>query len=310
MDEQLPQDVAQVRQRFEEACDLVRPDLHRFCARMTGNPCDGEDVLQEALIVAFYRFPELRDPRAFRAWIFRIVHNKCIDFLRRRRPVDSLAEEDELDRGRPLHDVLDDGRRIERALATLIVDVAPRERACIVLKDILDWSLEETAEVTGATVGAVKAALHRGRSKLEEAEAAGRYRASVLEPHARALLARYVSAFNRRDWDAVLALLADDTQLHVVHRSEGLLRDTGYFENYSRLAWRWKLSLASVDGVESIVLFRDAGGTWVAHSIVQLHLRGDRIAAIRDYFHVDYLLRHCLVTDGAATGESLTPPGC
>src|SRR3954447_21091322 len=77
----LPDDVAAARKRFEEACTPLRADLHRFCTRMTGDPCDGEDVLQDALAAAFYRFPELRDGAAFRSWMFRIAHNRCIDFL-------------------------------------------------------------------------------------------------------------------------------------------------------------------------------------------------------------------------------------
>jgi RNA polymerase sigma-70 factor, ECF subfamily len=297
VEHELSQDVAEARRRFDEACDRLRPDLHRFCTRMTGSPSDGEDILQDALVLAFYRFSELRDGASLRAWIFRIAHNKCIDFLRdRRRRHDPLDDEAEAEEPRTMDEALDHKRRAERVLTQIVAELPPRERACVVLKDVLDWSLEEVAEVTGSSLGAVKAAIHRGREKLEQAERPGPTRPAVLEPADRAVVERYLVAFNRRDWDGVAALLAEDARLVVLQRSEGPFRGDGYFRNYARLAWTWKLALARVDGVESIVHFREVDGAWVAHSVVKLRVAGGKVAEIRDYVHVEYLLSHCVVT--------------
>jgi two-component system chemotaxis sensor kinase CheA len=168
-------EIADARRRFDAACEQLRPDLHRFCTRMTGNPCDGEDVLHDTLALAFYRLSELRDTRALRGWLFRIAHNKCIDHLRARRRGHALGLDDEPTSEDPLiDDHLDRKQRTERVLANIVTELPPRERACIVLKDVLEFSLEDTADVVGSSVGAVKAALHRGRDKLERAEAAER----------------------------------------------------------------------------------------------------------------------------------------
>jgi len=280
------------RRRFDEACDPLRIDLHRFCTRMTGSPCDGEDVLQDALVQAFDRFAELRDRGAFRAWIFRIAHNRCIDFLRGRRRFDLLDEETHAE-GPNMDDALHDKLRVERALAAIVTELPPRERACIMLKDVLDLSLEETAEVTGTSLGAVKAALHRGREKIEHAGASVR---RELPTEQRAVIEQYLAAFNRRDWDAVQAMLSDEARLEVVHRSEGPFRDACYFVNHERLTWNWRLALAHVDGELAIVRFREIDSAWVPQSVVQLSIAGDKIARVRDYIHVDYLLRHSVVT--------------
>lgn len=291
MTDPISQEITDARRRFDEACERLRPDLHRFCTRMAGNPCDGEDIVHDTLVLAFYRLAELRDPAALRSWLFRIAHNKCIDLLRTRR-LDAL-DDDTPDQEHPMDERLDRKQRTERVLANIVTELPPRERACVVLRDVLDLSLEDTAEITGSTTGAVKAALHRGRDKLERAEHAPPRRRSLPARH-RDLIERYVAAFNRRDWDAVRSLLSDEARLEVVHRSEGPFGDT-YFTNYGRLAWPWKLALAHVDGVESVVHFRHVDGAWLPHAIIQLAIDDDKIALVRDYVHIDYLLHDSIV---------------
>jgi RNA polymerase sigma-70 factor (ECF subfamily) len=292
----ISQEITDARRRFDEDCERLRPDLHRFCTRMAGNPCDGEDIVHDTLVLAFYRLAELRDSGSLRSWLFRIAHNKCIDLLRTRRRLDVLGDlgDDTPDEEHPMDERLDRKQRTDRVLANIVTELPPRERACVVLRDVLDCSLEDTAEIVGSTVGAVKAALHRGRDKLERAERAPpRPRRSLPARH-RDLIQRYLAAFNQRDWDAVRSLLTDEARLEVVHRSEGPF-GAGYFTNYGRLAWPWKLALAHVDGVESIVHFRQVDGTWLPHAIIQLEIDDDKIAVIRDYVHVDYLLRDSVV---------------
>jgi RNA polymerase sigma-70 factor, ECF subfamily len=296
--EELTQELAEARRRFDEACDRLRPDLHRFCTRMTGGPCDGEDVLQDTLALAFYRLAELRATTSLRSWLFRIAHNKCVDFLRARRRVEPFDEESDAEEDRPMDEKLEDKRRAERALSNIVTELPPKERACIVLKDILDCSLEETAEITESNVGAVKAALHRGREKLNQAERMRdlQSRSVPIEPRRRALVERYIAAFNQQDWAGVRALLSDEARLEVVHRSEGPFSDSCYFDNHLRLSWQWKLGLAWVDGVQSVVRYRQVDGEWVPQSVVQLAIEDDRVTLVRDYIHVEYLLHHCTVT--------------
>ena len=152
---------------FLETISSLRPSLHRYCARMTGSVMDGEDVVQEALFEAYRKLDKFDESRPLKPWLFRIAHNRCIDFLRQRGVRDEAATAAAAvpDVASP-HDpaLLVIGKAVEHLVAVL----PPKERASILLKDVFDYSLEEIADLTDSTVGAVKAALNRARTKLAE----------------------------------------------------------------------------------------------------------------------------------------------
>jgi RNA polymerase sigma-70 factor (ECF subfamily) len=149
---------------FLETITHLRPTLHRYCSRMTGSVLDGEDVVQDALFQAYRKLDTFEDGRPLTPWLFRIAHNRCIDFLRRREVRQeaeaAVMEPDIVAPANPPGPVLD------RAVEHLVLALPPKERACVLLKDVFDYSLEEIAELVDSSVGGVKAALHRGRSKL------------------------------------------------------------------------------------------------------------------------------------------------
>src|SRR5580658_4142011 len=149
---------------FLETLVHLRPRLHRYCARMTGSALDGEDVMQEALFEAYRKLDQFDDSRPLNPWLFRIAHNRCVDFLRRRQVREeaeaAVAEPDSVLPADP------PGRAVDRAVERLVIALPPKERACVLLMDIFDYSLEEIADLVDSTVGGVKAALNRARTKL------------------------------------------------------------------------------------------------------------------------------------------------
>src|SRR5438445_7057000 len=153
---------------FLETITSLRPSLHRYCSRMTGSVMDGEDIVQEALFQAYRKLETFDDSRPLAPWLFRIAHNRCIDFLRRREV------RGEADAGALLPDrvmpVDPPGPDLGRAVEHLVLTLPPKERACVLLKDVFEYSLEEIAGLVDSTVGGVKAALNRGRSKLASLE--------------------------------------------------------------------------------------------------------------------------------------------
>ena len=151
---------------FLETMTQLRPRLHRYCARMTGSVLDGEDIVQEALFEAYRKLDTFDERRALSPWLFRIAHNRCIDFLRRR----GVREEAEAAGAGPIAVSPEDpsALMVGPAVERLVVTLPPKERACVLLKDVFDYSLEEISELVGSSVGAVKAALNRGRAKLAE----------------------------------------------------------------------------------------------------------------------------------------------
>jgi RNA polymerase sigma-70 factor (ECF subfamily) len=280
-----------VRSQFLAAVRELRPRLHRFCARMCGSAVDGEDVVQETLAQAFFQLPSLEDKNRLEPWMFKIAYRKCVDLLRRERRYreDTVPYDEDHDTEDPTDQHEPEGQPIGETLAPLVAELPPKERAAVLLKDVLQYRLAEVAEVVGSTVGGVKAALHRGRAKLRALH--GAPSPVELDRRQRGLLEAYVECFNRRDWDALRDLIHADAKLEVVDAFDGKLKNAGYFSNYAALPWEWKLSFAEVDGEPVIVHWKRVGGSWQPLAVVKLWWQGDQVVRIRDYTHVDYLLQ-------------------
>jgi RNA polymerase sigma-70 factor, ECF subfamily len=272
---------------FLETISTLRPSLHRYCARMTGSVMDGEDVVQEALFEAYRKLDKFDDSRPIKPWLFRIAHNRCIDFLRRR----GVRDEAETAAAMPesikaVEPALGTGKAVEHLVLTL----PPKERACVLLKDVFDYSLEEIAELVGSTVGGVKAALNRARRKLAESSLQAQPSRSA-SPELKRVMQLYVERFNRRDWDGVRELVSADARLNVAERFAGKFGDAPYFFNYERWPVPWKLALGEVDGEPVVIVLERGADTWTAHSAIRLDVIGQRIERIVDYVHCPWVIQ-------------------
>jgi RNA polymerase sigma-70 factor (ECF subfamily) len=286
--------VAKSRKLFVAAASELRPRLHRFCARMCKSSLDGEDVVQETLADAFFNLSTLKDASRFEAWMFRIAYHKCIDFLRREQSRGDDIEigfDDEHDRANESADDAFANAPIDEALATLVGELPPKERAAVLLKDVLGYPLAEVAEIADSTVGGVKAALHRGRAKLGTVRAAPAF--AELDGRQRKLFEAYAEIFNRRDWDALRSLVSADARLEVVGGAAGKMSGSvglTYSSNYTNLAWEWRLAPGLVDGQPVIIHWRRVDANWRPHTVIRLWWQNGQVVRIRDYIHVEYLL--------------------
>jgi RNA polymerase sigma-70 factor (ECF subfamily) len=272
---------------FLETITHLRPSLHRYCSRMTGSVLDGEDVVQDALFQAYRKLDTFDDGRPLTPWLFRIAHNRCIDFLRSRE-VRQEAETaamvpDSIEPTDPPGPILD------RAVERLVLVLPPKERACVLLKDVFDYSLEEIADLVGSTVGGVKSALNRGRSKLASLPQSPAPPPAA-NPEISQLLHLYVERFNQRDWDGLRQLITADASLRVADRFAGPLRDAPYFGRYERLPVPWRLEVGEVDGQPAVIGLRQNNGAWITHSLIRVEVTGPLISRVADYSHCPWVL--------------------
>src|SRR6187551_453908 len=198
--------------RFTEQFEPVRPELYRYCRMLTRSPWDAEDLVQDTLVRAFMILGTSPSPPEHpRAWLFRVASNRWLNQIKRQR--EELVAEPPQAASAEVNP-----RGMREAGGSLVGQLAPKERAAIVLKEAFSFTLEEAAEALSTSVGAVKAALHRGREKLKSSD---------VEPEhtpCPAVLDEFCKAFNERDLDRLLTLLLDTTEIEL----------TGTFTGYGK----------------------------------------------------------------------------
>lgn len=273
---------------FLETVAHLRPKLHRYCSRMTGSVFDGEDVVQEALFYAYRRLETFDEQRPLAPWLFRIAHNRCIDFLRQRGTRDAAeASVVEPDFVPPSEHV---GLALGRAVEHLVLTLPPKERACVLLKDVFDYSLEEIADLVESTVGGVKAALNRGRSKLAGHSSVRNSTRATSESDVQ-LLRLYVERFNRRDWDGLRELIAADARLTLADRFMGRLVDAPYVGTYARMTTPWRMMAGRIEDEPAVIIMHDSGGSWTPAAAVRLEIANGQVIRVADYWFCPWILR-------------------
>jgi RNA polymerase sigma-70 factor (ECF subfamily) len=211
---------------LERAFEQHRSELKAYCYRMLASPFEAEDAVQETFIRAWRGFDRFEGRSALRSWLYRIATNVCLDMLgskeRRARPMDlGPAREPVLENLatpevpwiEPIPDPADvavERDTIRLAFVAALQHLPARQRAALVLCEVLRWQASEVAELLDTSVASVNSALQRARATLAETDAAET--TDTLDDAGRALLERYVSAFERYDIDALTALIREDAK--------------------------------------------------------------------------------------------------
>ncbi len=277
----LPQ-LQQARKDFLALVATLRPDLHRYCSRMVGSVIDGEDVVQETLARGYYELSALQNPPALRSWLFRIAHNRALDHLRRRRPTEPLdTQEDAADTDSDPNNLVPREQAITLAMAQFL-QLAPSQRSCVILKDVLDYSLEDIATSLDLSIPAVKAALHRGRTRLTVLGADRSQHQSIPNgPPLRPALQRPQLGRSARH-----AHRRRQTRGPGRHEPQGKKRSRRLLHPLRQHARLARSCRPMLDGREGVAVLPTG-------HFVELTVEGDRIAMIRDFFHIPYLTAEC-----------------
>ena len=302
------------------ALEEYRPALTGHCYRMLGSVVDAEDAVQEAMLRAWKNLDGFREQSSMKTWLYRIATNVCLDTLssserQRVRPLELSEEPGVVREGMALrkrarehwvepipdalalpapescdpeeHAILRESVRL--AFVAALQYLPPRQRAVLLLTQVLSWSAAEVAESLGMTVAAVNSALQRARATLDTRNPAVVPRA--LSPEQSQLVARYVTAFERYDVSALTALLHEEATLSMPpfelwlqgHASIAQWLTTfGASCRGSRL-----VPVEACGGTPAFAQYRDGGATpW---ALLMLDIQGDRITGMTSYLDVETL---------------------
>lgn len=198
------------RQAFSRLMEPYRRELVAYCYRLSGSLSEAEDLAQEAFVRAFRALDTFEGRATPRAWLYRIAHNLCLNHVQRRPPL--WEPLDDLDEARLPAETSGPGREdLRLGFVALVQSLPPRQRAALVLRDVLGWSAEETARILETTVPAVKNALARARQTLARHPNGGDPSEvrdlAAGDPEARALIAQWVDAFEKGNTARMVDLL-------------------------------------------------------------------------------------------------------
>jgi RNA polymerase sigma-70 factor, ECF subfamily len=226
---------AEVREELGPALERYRAELTGYCYRMLGSSADAEDAVQETFLRAWRSYDQFEGRSSLRSWLYRIASNVCFDALgsrqRRARPMDltgpgavdgPLATRPESTWIEPVPDSrvlpaeVDPAEQavaresLRLAFIAALQHLPPRQRAVLILREVLRWEASEVAELLDTTVASVNSALQRARASLDAKDVDRSEATGPLSDEQQALLARYVEAFQRYDMESLTSLLHED----------------------------------------------------------------------------------------------------
>jgi len=281
---------------WDQYVDFVapfRPDLHRYCRRLTGNVWDGEDLVQDTLSKVFTilgkRHAQVLNPRAY---LIRTATNLWIDKTRRQQKEAAILAAEASGREQNASAARSAGERaveVHDAAKELMQRLTPQERAAVLMKDVFDQSIEETASILKTSVAAVKAALHRGRNRLRESDC-GTERGGPVPP--RAIVDRLVAAFNARDLPAIHAIVSENVDVELVGGAVAHGRDENQLffffalndhEQTGAEGRQPRFETFVFQGEPIVLGFRWQGDVEGLNEIHRLEVADDQIVGIRCY---------------------------
>jgi RNA polymerase sigma-70 factor (ECF subfamily) len=297
---------------FTALADPYRQELLAYCYRMLGSVHDAEDQVQETMIRAWRSYEDFEGRSSLRTWLYRIATNSCLRALetRSRRPLPSdlsepatdpfgplAADRPELSWLQPFPDALTAGGAADPAavigarastrlaLIAALQYLPGRQRAVLILRDVLGWHAAEVAGLLGISAAAVNSALQRARARLADAGLTEDDLREPAEAADRVLLDRYAAAFETADVAALTGLLRADAALEMPPQPywfagrEQVLR---FLESrVLTTPGQFRLMVTAANGQPAFAAYmRDGGGAYLAHAIQVLTVRAGRIARI------------------------------
>jgi RNA polymerase sigma-70 factor (ECF subfamily) len=268
---------------------------------MTGSVISGEDVLQDALVKALAAIRREEPVEGSTGWIFRVAHNAAVDALRyaARRETERLDEDFDMVDDRASE--LPDPQTLTMSVRTFM-RLPPLQRSSVILKDVLEYSIQEICDIVGGTVPSIKSALQRGRMRLREFAAEPPETLPPFDASTRMRLESYVERFNAQDFGAIRAMLADDVRLDLVNRAQLNGREAvgEYFHRYAA-AGGWRFAPGVVDGRAAILAIDAAEPDGRPAFFILLEWSDGAVVLIRDFLFARYVI------DGAEIRSKHSP---
>jgi RNA polymerase sigma-70 factor (ECF subfamily) len=299
---------------LERAFETHRRELTGFCYRMLGAGSEAEDAVQETMVKAWNSFDRFEGRSSVRTWLYRIANNVCVDMLRspqrRARPmelgpssrvteavlgepraesqwVQPVADERVLDVTADPADLAVARESVRLAFVAALQHLPARQRAVLILCEVLRWSAQDTAELLDTTVASVNSALQRARATMATVE--GEPLDSTLDPAHQALLARYVDAFERYDMDALVELLRDDVVLSMPPYAlwlQGVDNLVGWFVGTGAGCRGSKLIPLTINGTAGFASYRmTRPGLWEPFAIQVVEVAGGKIVGHHNFLY-------------------------
>ncbi|KAB8193746.1 sigma-70 family RNA polymerase sigma factor [Nonomuraea phyllanthi] len=302
-------------EEFLQQADPMRRELLAHCYRMMGSVHDAEDLVQETYLRAWRAYDGFEGRSSLRTWLYRIATSACLTALdsRSRRPLPTglgapstepsapLVQDNEVPWLEPVPDVLAGAEStdpaaivtsresIRLALIAALQHLPPRQRAVLVLRDVLRWKAAEVAEALETSTAAVNSILQRARAQLNEVRPSLDDPVEPLSPEQRAQLDRYVAAFENYDIDGVVKLFTEDAVWEMPpfvgwYQGPGAIMELIRTRCPAQGPGDLKLVPTAANGQPAFAMYLREDGVYRRFSIMVLTFAGDRLSHVGSFF--------------------------